>query len=288
MIILYRMKQIKNIVFIILGNFILAIGIGCFVLPFNILSGGVAGIAVLLKPFVTINEEIIVIILDILFFVMGSIFLGKKFALNTIVSAISYPICLIIVDHYIPSFSVEPLVAALYGGLIGGIGIGICMKNGGSTGGTDVPPLIFEKYFGLDVSKCVMIFDAITVILGLWIYDIEAVLIGLICVFFDSFAIEKVMSFYDGRSISKRIEIISDKYQEIISDIHIELERGTTIISGKGGYTDDQKCVILCIVPQKDYQSVIDIVDRHDKKAFVVVSETYDVHGEGFTFEGRL
>lgn len=282
------LKKAKNILCIILGCFALALGVGSFILPYNILSGGVAGIAVLLKPFIAIDEDTIVIVLNILLFAIGTIFLGKEFAINTVVATAAYPICLIIVQRVVPSFKVEPLIASIYGGLLGGIGTAICIHNGGSTGGMDIPPVIFEKYFGFDVSKGIMICDALTVACGLWIYGIEPVLIGLICVFMYSFAVEKFMLLYEGRQSSKRIEIISDHYKEIINEIHIAVDRGTTLINASGGYTDIEKKVILCVVPEKDYQKVIDIVNKYDETAFVIVSQAYDVHGEGFTFEGRL
>lgn len=266
----------------------MALGVGSFILPYDILSGGVAGIAVLLKPFIAIDEETVVIVLNILLFAIGLIFLGKDFAINTVVATAAYPICLIIVQKIIPHFEVEPLIAAIYGGLLGGVGTAICIHNGGSTGGMDIPPVIFEKYFGFDVSKGIMICDALTVSCGLWIYGIEPVLIGLICVFMYSFAVEKFMSLYDGKQSSKRIEIISDYYKQIINEIHITVDRGTTLIDASGGYTNEEKKVILCVVPEKDYQKVIDIVNKFDDSAFIIVSQTYDVHGEGFTFEGRL
>ncbi|MDO4940427.1 MAG: YitT family protein [Erysipelotrichaceae bacterium] len=282
------LKKIKNILCIILGCFVLAVGVESFILPYNILSGGVAGIAVLLKPFIPISEETVVVVLNILLFALGTAFLGREFAINTVVATAAYPICLVVAEKIIPSFEVEPLIAAIYGGLLGGIGTAICIHNGGSTGGMDIPPLIIEKYFNFDVSKEIMVCDALTVSCGLWIYGIEPVLIGLICVFLYSFGVEKFMSLYDGRLASKRIEIISDHYDEIISDIHITVDRGTTLLDASGGYTYKPKKVILCVVPEKDYQKVIDIVNKYDKSAFIIVSQTYDVHGEGFTFEGRL
>jgi len=281
-------KQIKDIFFIIIGTAIMAIGIGVFVLPYNILSGGIAGITVLLKPFFNISEELIASIVDIGFFLLGWAFLGKGFAKTTFVSVIVYPIAITLVDRYIPPVDVDPLLASLYGGIIGGTGMGIVMRNGGSTGGTDVPPLIFEKFFRIEVSRGIMVIDGITVILGLWIYGMQEVLLGLICVYFNSIAIDKVMDVYNGARNSRRIEIISNEYEKIINEINIELSRGTTILTGKGGYTSNDKPVVVCVVPEYEFNDVIDIIDKYDRNAFVIVTDVSEVHGEGFTYESRL
>lgn len=282
------MKFFKDSVFIVIGTFLLAISVSSFILPYDILSGGVGGIAVLIKCFVNVDENVLVVIINSAFFVLGLLFLGKGFAINTIVSTIAYPICQYITNNYIPSIKVEPLIAAIYAGVLGGVGIAICIRHDGSTGGADVPPLIFEKFFGFDVSKGVMVFDSLTVLFGLWLYGIENILMGLICVYITSISIEKVMNIYDGKKQSKRIEIISDQYEKIISDIHIVIDKGTTLMPSIGGYTGNDRMVVLCVVPQNRYKEVIEIVNKYDPKAFVIVSDTYDVHGEGFTFEARL
>ena len=281
-------KKIKELFFILLGTFILSFSVEEFILPGNILSGGIAGIVVLLKPFIpNLSEGVMVSVLSVLLFVIGFIFLGKQFAASTALSALTYPVFVLLLEKFFPHFSVEPILCAIYGGVLGGVGIGMVIRQGGSTGGMDIPPLIINKYFGFSVSKCIMVVDAITVILGLWIYGIEAVLFGLINVYVSGVAIEKVVSSYNG-SDSKEIKIISNEYEKIAEAIHNDMDRGTTIINAKGGYTGIDRPMLLVIVPENQYQSVIEIVNKFDEKAFVVISETRDVHGEGFTFEPRM
>ena len=284
------MKNLKKVFFIEIGTILFAIAVGLFLLPGNILTGGVAGIVSLIKPyypFCNISEDILTIIISTSLFIVGAIFLDKTFTYQTLIHSVSYPFVLLLVTRYLPEYEIDPILAAIYGGVIGGAGIGIIFRQGGSTGGMDVIPLIIEKHFKLEASKGIMILDAITVIAGLFIYGINSVLIGLISVFFTSFTMERVINLYNGVE-ARRVEIISDKYVEINNDIQNLVERGTTIIDGKGGYTNNDKKILLVVVSSDELEKLIKIVNNHDSSAFVVISEVKDVHGEGFTYEPRL
>lgn len=284
------MKNLKKVFFIEIGTILFAIAVGLFLLPGNILTGGVAGIVSLIKPyypFCNISEDILTIIISTSLFIVGAIFLDKTFTYQTLIHSVSYPFVLLLVTRYLPEYEIDPILAAIYGGVIGGAGIGIIFRQGGSTGGMDVIPLIIEKHFKLEASKGIMILDAITVIAGLFIYGINSVLIGLISVFFTSFTMERVINLYNGVE-ARRVEIISDKYVEINNDIQNLVERGTTIIDGKGGYTNNDKKILLVVVSSDELEKLIKIVNNHDSNAFVIISEVKDVHGEGFTIEPRL
>ena len=281
------MNKIKNILLVELGTFFFALAIGSFILPGKILSGGVAGITSLIINYINISEDILTIILNTGLFILGSIFLGKEFFFNTLIFSISYPFILLFVTRVLPTQEIDQLLAAVYGSLIGGIGIGIMFRNGGSSGGTDAIALIVEKYFKIKVSRVMMIMDGITVLAGLYIYGLNAVLIGLICVFLMNYTIEKTMSIYGGIE-AKKFEIISDKYIEISKEIHDVLQRGTTLLDITGGYTMDKKKMLVVVVSEEEYSSVKQIIDKYDPNAFVIISQTKDVNGEGFTYEVRM
>lgn len=279
-------KHFLNILLILLGNLLLVIGVGVFILPFNILSGGVAGVAVALDPILNIDRELVINGVIIGFFIVGWIILGKGFAVKTALSSIAYPIFLTILTPFFPSLDLNPFIASIYGGLVCGVGIGLVMRCGASTGGMDIPPMILNKLFNFKISSCVMIIDALTVLLGIYAYNIEAVLIGLFSVFTTSFAIDKVLSF--GGSSSKAVWIISNYYKEIIDEIGKVLDRGTTITEGRGGYTNVEKPVVLCVVSSSQYPQLIEIIHKYDEKAFVFATDATDVRGEGFSFGFRV
>ncbi|MDI9518317.1 MAG: YitT family protein [Bacillota bacterium] len=275
-------NRLINIILIILGNFILAFSVAVFILPYNILSGGVAGIAVVFNSLMGLNKEIVVNFLVIALFLIGWLVLGKEFAIKTFVSSVFYPLFLSLIMDFMPVFEIDSLLASLYGGLIAGVGIGIVMRTGASTGGMDIPPLILNKVTNIKVSTLVIIIDALTVMLGFLAFGLEEILIGFISVFATGYTIDKVLLF--GGSISKSVQIISDNSDEIVSAIHNKLDRGTTLTEATGGFTGKKRIVILVVVSQNQYNELIDIVNSIDKEAFVITTDATSVHGEGFSF----
>ncbi len=281
------MNKLRQFLMIEMATMLFAFSIGLFILPGKVLTGGVAGIATLLKPYIAISEDYLVIIINTLLFIIGSILLGKEFFLNTLVYSVSYPFMLLLVTRHLPPISIDPLLAALYGGLIGGVAIGIMFRNGGSSGGVDVIALVMEKYFRIRPSNTVMVVDALTVIAGLYVYGFNSVLIGLLSVYMLSFAMDQTINMYRGIE-GKKFEIISDKYEEINEAILKKIDRGTTILNGVGGYSHQERKVLMAVVSNEQLSEVKKVVDEIDPNAFVIISDTKDVNGEGFTFEPRL
>ncbi|MFI3284636.1 MAG: YitT family protein, partial [Erysipelotrichaceae bacterium] len=181
---------------------------------------------------------------------------------------------------------VPNFLAAIYGGVISGVGIAIVLRTGASTGGMDIPPLIIHKFTGIEIGSLVMIVDTITVLCGLYVYGLEAVLVGLISVYTCSIAITKTMAF--PGSSAKSVQIISDYWEAINQKINHEMDRGTTLLAAQGGYTGDKKKVILVVLNNNEYSKLLSIIDEIDSNAFMIVSETTEVHGEGFTIEARI
>lgn len=278
-------KQIINSITVVVGTFILAIAVETFIIPYRILSGGVAGIAVALHPILHISATLIANSVLIILLIIGSFILGKEFLKNTVLSCIAYPIFTSILSGRV-NVVVDPILASLYGGLIAGAGVGIVLKTGASTGGMDIPPLIINKLTGIKLSTLVLITDFLTVLLGLFVYDLSAVLLGLVSVFATSAAISKVLTI--NGTVSKAVQIISVKYEDILKEIDAQLERGATLLQGYGSYTGEEKRIILCVVSDRQYGTLIEIVKEIDPSAFIITTDATDMHGEGFTYGFRI
>lgn len=278
-------KQIINSITVVVGTFILAIAVETFIIPYRILSGGVAGIAVALHPILHISATLIANSVLIILLIIGSFILGKEFLKNTVLSCIAYPIFTSILNGRV-NVVVDPILASLYGGLIAGAGVGIVLKTGASTGGMDIPPLIINKLTGIKLSTLVLITDFLTVLLGLFVYDLSAVLLGLVSVFASSTAISKVLTI--NGTVSKAVQIISVKYEDILKEIDAQLERGATLLQGYGSYTGEEKRIILCVVSDRQYGTLIEIVKEIDPSAFIITTDATDMHGEGFTYGFRI
>lgn len=279
------MKKLMNILLVVGGTFVLAMSVEFFILPYHILSGGVAGIAVAFEPFFHLDETLVANVLTIILLVVGTLILGRQFGIDTLLSSLCYPVFTTALSYVAPlvPISVEPLLASFYAGLLGGIGIGLVMRAGASTGGMDVPPLIAHKLTGLKVSTGVVITDGLTVLIGIMAYGIDAALIGLVSVFASGFAIDKILSLGAGNN-AKSVTIISDKWEEIAAVILKDMDRGITYLDGEGGYQKEKKKVILCVVSAKQYSHLVEIINAIDDRAFTITTDASDMHGEGFTF----
>ena len=276
----------KDIVWVVAGNAVLALAVSMFILPYDILSGGVAGIAVALQPLIPLPVTLMVNLLVVGLFILGACFLGKEFAMKTILSSLIYPVFLTFFSGRVPVLDLDPILASLYGGLLGGMGGGMALRTGASTGGMDIPPLIVHQLTHIEIAKLVLITDALTVLLGAFTYGLEAVLIGFVSVWASSVAIDKVLMF--GGQQAKAIQIISDQYEQIIERIHSELERGTTLIEAQGGYTHEKRKIVLVVITKNQYPALMEMVTAIDKEAFVIANDTHEVKGFGFSFEFKV
>jgi len=266
------------------GNLVLAFATACFILPYNIVTGGVAGVAVVLEPLFGIPAQWTINGIVGIMFVIGTIFLGRDFAMKTIISSIAYPLFLNLIMALpltMPQ-DMDPILASLYGGIFTGIGVGLVMRMGASTGGMDIPPLVIHKFTNLPLSQLVFVTDVLTVALGLIAYGINNVLIGLISVYVGSRMIDAALTF--GAKHSKSLEIISSQYEKMLPYIHDNLYRGTTLIEAQGGFTGDKKKILLTAISSNQYNSLMQYVYSVDKEAFVIVHDVLEVKGYGFTY----
>ena len=280
---------IVNIILICLGNFILAVSVACFLVPNDILSGGVAGLAVALLPIIPeLDTTLFITIATLLLFIIGTILLGRGFFIKTLISTITYPIFLNILTVFMEGkmFTDNIIVASIYTGLFMGLGVGIVFRTGSSTGGMDIPALLMEKYLHVPLHIAVLIIDAITVILGIATYSVNAALIGLISVYVSSVMIDYAVSF--GGQKTKSVMIISNHYEEMMKRIDKELERGMTLLHGEGGYRREDIEVLLCVVDNKQYPKLNMIVKEIDPHAFLIVQDAHEIHGNGFTYYKEL
>lgn len=281
-----RKQHINEIIQITAGSFILAVSVSFFILPFNIVSGGVAGISVALEHIIHIESATIINILTPFLFLIGGLCLGKKFVFNSLLSTSLYLVFTNLLNQVSLDFTLDPIIASLYSGILAGIGLGMVMRTGSSTGGMDIPPLIIHKYTNIKVSTLVMITDTLTVLLGVLSYGIEAVLIGIISVYSCSLTIDKVLTF--GSEKAKSVYIICNQVEKVNQAIHERIDRGTTILSAIGGYTGNQREIILVVLTSSQYPELTRIINEIDPDAFLIVQDANEVHGQGFSYTHKI
>ena len=282
------MRNVKELVWdygiVIIGNFLLAAGVVLFILPNDVLTGGVAGIAVALFPIFHIPTDLMINALTIALFVLGALTLGKQFAIKTLLSTICYPVFISVLSSSVHAIEItdNQLLASIYGGVLMGAGVGLVFRTGASTGGMDIPPLIVNKITKWPLPTLVLVTDGLTVLLGALVYGVEAALIGIISVWLSSYVIDKPMMF--GGQATKNVMIISKHQEEILQVIYQDLGRGATILEAKGSYTSENRPVLMVCVSKKQYPLLSHEISRIDPEAFVIVMDANEVQGYGFSY----
>lgn len=272
-----------------LGTLLMAIGVNVFFEPTHMVTGGVTGLAIIVKSltagmFSICPDGIPLWFTNLflnIFLLWGSYkILGREFFHNTVVGTVlcSFSLYLIpIIDLAKGDF----LLAAIFGGAFSGVGLGLVFSVGASTGGTDLLAAITHKHLkNYTVAQQIMVFDGIIVCTGALMYGINVALYAIVAVYITSKMMDAIM---EGLKFAKMAVIISDKYKEIADGVLHEMRRGITAIPAKGMYSNDEKNILICAVGKKEITALMDIVDKNDPRAFMIVTDAREVLGEGFS-----
>ncbi|MEI5907616.1 YitT family protein [Bacillus spongiae] len=264
--------------YIFIGSILIGIAFNVFLLPNEVASGGVTGISTILKGLVDWNPAYVQWALNIPLFIAGLILLGVHFGVKTAVGTIFLPLVVYLTEDWEPWTS-DPLLGSLFGGIGVGLGLGIVFRGKASTGGTDLAAQIINKYTGLTLGTCVALIDGLIVLSAAIVFDIEKGLYALIGLFVTSKTIDLVQV---GIGRSKMTLIITNRQEEIRDGILNKIDRGVTKLSAYGGYTDDERPILMCVVDQTEFTKLKQLVKAIDPSAFIVVTDSSEVLGEGF------
>ncbi|MFB3161136.1 YitT family protein [Neobacillus sp. 179-J 1A1 HS] len=263
---------------VIIGSAIIALAFNVFLLPNQIASGGVSGISTILLSVFGWEPAYVQWAFNIPLFIAGVIFLGKQFGVKTLVGTIFLPFVVFLTKNIDP-WTNDALLGALFGGIVVGLGLGIVFRGNGSTGGTDLAAQIITKYTGLTLGTSVVLIDGLIVLSAALVFDIERGLYALIALYVTSKTIDLVQV---GFGRSKTAMIITNRQEEVREGILNKIDRGVTKLSAYGGFTDNERPVLMCVVDQREFTKLKQLVKSLDPSAFVVVMDASEVLGEGF------
>ncbi|MDM5299587.1 YitT family protein [Bacillus pumilus] len=269
--------EAKNYLFILIGSAIVAIGFNTLLLPNQIAAGGVSGISTIMQSF-GFEAAYVQWGLNIPLFIAGFYLLGGTFGVKTLVGSIFLPLMVFVTRHIAP-VTHEALLAATFGGVVIGIGIGLVFLGNGSTGGTALAAKIINKYTGLTLGTSLAMMDGLIVLAAMTMFGIEEGLYAVIGVFISSKTIDVVQA---GFSHSKMAMIITGHEDEVRQAVFDQIDRGVTKISAVGGYTDHDRPILMCVVGQSQFTKLKQVVKAIDASAFVIVMDAKEVLGEGF------
>lgn len=272
---------IKQIPLVTLSLALIGISINMFLAPHHIAAGGVSGIGVLVEQAFGINRATTVLVLNLLMLILTFFFLGRPVFIKTVIGSMLLPISLAVV----PEIEVveDPFLAVIFGSAIFAVGVAILYKIGASSGGTTIPPLIFQKYFGISTSLGLLLTDAVIVIFNIFVFGTEAFFFAILSLVLTSIVMNYIET---GMKRRRAVMIMSENHIDAIKVALLEnLNRGITVFSVSGGYTGNEKNMLMIILTNQEYQSILKVIDEIDKTSFIIAYNVSEVHGLGFSYQ---
>ncbi|PWI25750.1 YitT family protein [Kurthia sibirica] len=263
---------------VILGAIIMAVGLELFLVPNNILDGGIVGISIILSHLVGLPIGAFIFILNIPFFFIGYKQIGKTFALSTALGITVLSITTIYL-HHIAAFTDDLLLSTIFGGIVLGIGVGLVIRYGGSLDGTEILAILFNKNTPFSVGQIIMFFNLIIFSVAGFVFTWERAMYSVIAYFIAYKTIDIVI---EGLDESKAVYIISDEYHQIGQAIMDRLGRGVTYLNGEGAYSGDAKKVVFTVITRLEEAKLNTIVEEIDDKAFLAIGNIAEVRGGQF------
>lgn len=278
-------NKIKRIVtdtlYFTLGSFVYSFAITCVLAPAHISPGGITGVATVLNYLFSLPIGMTALVLNIPLLILGFLKFGMTFIARTAAATTISSLLLDLVTLFVPKIHLEGILAAIFGGVLLGLGLGTVLLRGATTGGTDIAAkLINARFAHISVGRCVLISDMLVVALTATVYgDISSALYSVVALYASSRVVDGLLY---GADSGKLIFAVSLNTQEIANGIMKELSRGVTVLPSRGAYTGKASGMIFCAVRKHEVSAVHRIIHTVDNKAFIIVCEAGEILGEGF------
>lgn len=271
---------LRDYLLITVGALLTALSVDIFLIPNNVVTGGITGAAIMLRSFLGTPVGMVTLVANIPLFVLGFRSLGGLvFGLRTLYATVVMSLAIDLLAPYVRPVVGDPLLYTLYGGLLDGLGVGLVFRARGTTGGIDIVARLIERRYGTLPGRSMLLMNvAVFAIAGLF-YGPEKVLYALLVAFVSSRALDFTLGAGTG---SRQALIVTTQPDAITQALLHELGRGVTLLEGHGGYTGASRAVLLCVVGRAELSFLKAIVARSDPQAFVIVGEASEVIGEGF------
>lgn len=275
---LNNVKVLKNYILITFGAFVFAYGLESFLVPNEIIDGGIVGISMILAQLLGLPLGIFLLILNLPFLFLGYKQIGKTFAFQSLYGITLASIFTQLLHHTTP-LTKDPLLAAVFGGIIVGIGVGLVLRNSGSLDGSEIVAILISSKSPFSVGQIVLFINLFILSSAGFVFSLNSAMYSLITYFVAFKMIDIVV---EGLDQSKSIWIISDKHQEIGDSLLSRLGRTVTYLNGEGAYSGEEKKIIFCVINRLEEAKLKHIVDHFDPEAFLAVGNVNDVKGGQF------
>ncbi len=269
---------------ILAGNILLGFAVAAFILPSGVIMGGATGVGIVLARFIPLDTAAIVLCVNLMALALGWAVLGWRFVVATIASSLLYPIFLGAAQRIpgIDQLTADPLLAALLGGGLVGIAVGLVMRVGSSTGGTDVVNLVLHKWTHIPVSAAVYLTDIVIMGAQALFSDPEQILYGVVLLVVETIALDRVMLLGQSQT---QLFVVSSQYEKLRQKCLTELQAGTTMVYIETGRTRTLQRGVLCVIPPRKLYAAQALIQSVDPHAFLTITQIKEVRGQGFSSE---
>ena len=280
------LNKVRPIILILLANILYACTVKFFLIPANLISSGTTGIALMVNHFTGMDMSVFILLFNIAMLVVALFILGKKFVLTTIMTSLLYPLFLSILDNLVGDYSItdNTLLNVLFSGMGLGIALGTVLRQGASTGGMDIPPLILQKFFRIPIAVSLYVFDFIIMLSQMFYHKPEDLLYGILLLIVTSVTLDKMLVLGTSRS---EIKIVSRQYERIRRAILTDLDRGVTILYGRSGYLCNDTEIVLSVLSNREVHKVQKLAKDIDPECFMTVTKVSEVMGRGFSLDKK-
>jgi uncharacterized membrane-anchored protein YitT (DUF2179 family) len=275
-------KTVQDYSLILIGALVQALAMRLFLVPGQLVSGGISGAAQIINSFVPFPIGVMVFVGNVPLFVLGWRHLGgRKFAVRTAISVAAFSLFTDLLTLFIPAEGMlqDIVLNTVYGAILYGAGLGLVYRGQGTSGGSDILGRILNRRFGISISMAYMITDSLVVLAGGFAFNWEKALYGLGVIYISGLAAEAIS---EGQSIYRTAIIITEEHEKVMQEILTDLERGVTILAGTGGYTREERPVLYCVITRSEVNQLKELVKALDPDALVVIGSAHEVLGEGF------
>lgn len=271
-------KNLETVLGVLVGNIVLAFTVAAFMVPHGIIMGGATGIGLTISHYLPVQLSLIILIVNACLFLLGAVTLGKKFVITTIASTFLYPACLSVMQAIpgVAELTDNIMLATLYGGALLGLGVGVIVRVGSSTGGTDILALVFNKWFHVSVAVLMYIVDFTVLGAQMLFSDTEQIMYGILALVIETAILNRVMLM--GQS-QIQLFVISERHEEIRERMLKEQDVGVTMVHVETGYGKEEQKAVLCIIPNRKLYATNEMIHTIDEKAFITISQINEVKG---------
>jgi uncharacterized membrane-anchored protein YitT (DUF2179 family) len=268
---------------VVLGNLLYALSVKLFLLPAELMSCGTTGIALIVNHLTDLPITVFIFCFNVVMLALGWWVLGRQFAMTTVFSSLFYPLALEILDRTLGDIVITEHIwlNVLFAGIGLGISLGLVIRGGASTGGMDIPPLILERLFRIPVSISLAAFDLCIILAQAFYHEPEDLLLGILLIIVISISLNKATVL---GSTKTEVRIVSEKSDEIRAAILTDVDRGVTLLHGKGGYLQQETDVIMSIISDHELPKIERLARSIDPACFMIVTQVKEVWGRGFSY----